>query len=152
MEMTSSIVTAEEKTKIRKEREIVLHPVLFARRLQHFCFETSSSDDEKKIVIIEKDQLCAYRRAAYPVTVECTIDVETKRAYMASWIVAIFVPRNGALASLTQCSVLITCSNAFNNATNVSVLSEEATPFIPDSLRCAFDSEPVGYYPPEGAI
>ena len=85
----------------------------------------------------------------YPVTVECTIDVETKRAYMASWIVAIFGTKKQELcACATQCSVLITCSNAFNNATNVSVLSEEATPFIPDSLRYAFDSEPVGYYPP----
>jgi len=88
----------------------------------------------------------------YPVTVECAIDSETKRSYVTSWIIAVFGTKKHELrACATQCSVLITGSNVFNNPVkSVSLLSEEATPFIPEALRCAFDAQPQEYYPPPG--
>ena len=88
----------------------------------------------------------------YPVTVECSIDSETKRSYVTSWIIAVFGTKKHELrACATQCSVLITGSNVFNNPVkSLSLLSEEATPFIPEALRCAFDAQPQEYYPPPG--
>ena len=88
----------------------------------------------------------------YPVTVECSIDSETKRSYVTSWIIAVFGTKKQELrACATQCSVLITGSNVFNDPVkSVSLLSEEATPFIPEALRCAFDAQPQEYYPPPG--
>ena len=72
----------------------------------------------------------------YQATVDCTIDSETKRAHVTSWIIAIFgTKKNELRACATQCSVLITSSNVFNEPTHVSLLSEEATPFIPESMR-----------------
>ena len=85
----------------------------------------------------------------YQATVDCTIDSETKRAHVTSWIIAIFgTKKNELRACATQCSVLITSSNVFNEPTHVSLLSEEATPFIPESMRCAFDRKAQEYYPP----
>jgi len=85
----------------------------------------------------------------YQATVDCTIDSETKRAHVTSWIIAIFgTKKNELRACATQCSVLITGSNVFNEPTHVSLLSEEATPFIPESMRRAFDHKAQEYYPP----
>ena len=85
----------------------------------------------------------------YQATVDCTIDSETKRAHVTSWIIAIFgTKKNELRACATQCSVLITSSNVFNEPTHVSLLSEEATPFIPESMRRAFDRKAQEYYPP----
>ena len=85
----------------------------------------------------------------YQATVDCTIDSETKRAHVTSWTIAIFgTKKNELRACATQCSVLITGSNVFNEPTHVSLLSEEATPFIPESMRRAFDHKAQEYYPP----
>ncbi|CAL6330124.1 unnamed protein product [Bathycoccus prasinos] len=120
-------------------------------------YNVSSSKYHHRTIRREKNNSKSRKRpivriptgGVYQATIDCTIDSETKRAHVTSWIIAIFgTKKNELRACATQCSVLITGSNVFNEPTHVSLLSEEATPFIPESMRRAFDHKAQEYYPP----